>query len=160
MWNTGLDVGAELDSWLQRAYGEGWSQIRSLYDALDARMLAHKQAQPPAYKGSQYEVNEDVLKNIHAPLFPDMEAKYLGALSACRSDLQRKRLTMFGDNLTQLHFALRKAGLIPDNPRSVFLLDDDAFAAFMTRMESTFSLHRDNRGLDHGPVWKGEWNAP
>lgn len=160
MWNAGLNVGAELDSWLQRAYGAGGSHIRELYNALDARMLAHKQSQPPAYKGSQYEVNEDVMKAVYAPLFPNMEANYLAALSACRSDIHRKRLAMFGDNLTQLHFALRKAGMISDNPRSVFQLEDPAFAVFMSRMESTLSLYRDDRGLDHGPVWKGEWNAP
>ena len=49
------------------------TQIRgmsALYDALDQRMLAHKEAPSPLYKGSQYEVNEDVMQAVYAPLFP------------------------------------------------------------------------------------------
>ena len=154
------DVSATLNEWLQRAYGPGWKHMRQLHDGLDARMLAHKEAQSPIYKGSQYEVNEDVMKNIYAPLFPALEQHYRDALAQCVTDTQRKRLTMFGDNLTQLHFALRKAALIVDDGKSIFHRDDAAFAKFLTDMESTFSLYRDNHGLDHGPIWKGEYGGP
>ena len=160
MWNARLNVSATLDEWLQRAYGPGWRHMRQLDDELDVQMRAHKEAQSPVYKGSQYEVNEDVMKNIYAPLFPAMEQHYRSALAECRTETQRQRLTMFGDNLTQLHFALRKAGLIPAHAQSIFQRDDAAFAAFMTGMESTFSLYRDDLGINHGPVWKGEWSAP
>ena len=67
---------------------------------------------------------------------------------------------MFGDNLTQLHYALRKAGMIADDAKSLKHRDDAAFAQFMKEMENTFSLYRDARGLDHGPIWKGEWRVP
>ena len=79
---------------------------------------------------------------------------------ACATDTQKARLALFGDNLTQLHFALRKAGLIADDARSFFHRDDAAFPAFLRQMESTISLYRDSRGIDHGPLWKGEWRAP
>jgi Domain of unknown function (DUF4838) len=160
LWNPKLDVSATLNDWLHRAYGPGWQHIRALYDELDARMLAHKEAQSPIYKGSQYEVNEDVMHNIYAPLFPMMEKHYRSALVRCATDTQRARLQMFGDNLTQLHFALRKAGLIDDDATSLFHREDAAFAQFMKEMENTFSLYIDARGLDHGPIWKGEWQAP
>jgi hypothetical protein len=67
---------------------------------------------------------------------------------------------MFGDNLIQLHHALRHANLIADDSQSLFHRDDVAFANFMKEMESSFSLYRDRLGFDHGPIWKGEWSAP
>ena len=160
MWNPQLDVSATLNEWLQRAYGPGWQHMRSLYDELDAKMLAHKEAQSPIYKGSNYEVNEEVMKTLYAPLFPAMEQHYHAALAECATDTQRQRLTMFGVNLTQLHSALRKAALIADDAKSIFHRDDTDFAQFVKEMESTFSLYRDARGIDHGPIWKGEWREP
>jgi hypothetical protein len=160
MWNAQLDVSATLNEWLQRAYGAGWQPMRQLYDELDVKMRQHKEAQSIVYKGSQYEVNEDVMKTVYAPLFPAMERHYRDALAACAIDLHRQRLTMFGDNLVQLHHALRKAALIPDEPKSIFHRDDAAFAKFLADMESTFSLYRDDLGIDHGPIWKGEWRGP
>lgn len=160
MWNAQIDVSNTLDEWLQRAYGPGWKHMRRLHDELDSRMLAHKEAQSPVYKGSQYEVNEDVMRTIYAPLFSSLEKHYSTALTQCATETQRKRLAMFGDNLTQLHFALRKAGLLADGSQSVFHREDAAFTQFLKEMESTFSLYRDDLGIDHGPIWKGEWRAP
>ena len=160
LWNPQLDVSAALDEWLARAYGPGGRYMRALYDELDAGMLAHKEAQSPVYKGSNYEVNEEVMKALYAPLLPAMERHYRAAWVECATDVQRARLQMFGDNLIQLHHALRQAGLIADDTTSVFYRDDAGFATFMKSMESTFSLYRDGSGLDHGPIWKGEWRAP
>ena len=160
LWDAHLDVSATLNDWLERAYGPGWHHMRALYDELDAKMLAHKESQSPIYKGSQYEVNEDVMKSVYAPLFPAMEKHYSATLAQCATGVQRARLQMFGDNLIQLHFALRKAGFIAGEHQSVFHRDDAAFERFMKDMESTFSLYRDARGLDHGPIWKGEYSQP
>ena len=160
LWNPELNVSAAFNEWLERAYGPGWRDMRALYDKLDAKMLAHKKAQSPVYKGSHYEVNEDVMKSIYAPFFADMEQHYRNALAKCTAEVQRARLRMFGDNLTQLRFALRKADLVTDDAKSLFHRDDEAFAQFMKEMESTFSLHRDHRGHYQGPIWKGEWSEP
>ena len=138
----------------------GQPGLRAVYDALDIRMAAHKKAQPPVYAGSQWELNEEVMKAVHAPLFSAMEQFYHATLAECATDTQKARLALFGDNLAQLHFALRKAGLIADDARSFFHRDDAAFPAFLRQMESTISLYRDSRGIDHGPLWKGEWRAP
>ncbi|WP_395737161.1 DUF4838 domain-containing protein [Prosthecobacter sp.] len=160
MWDAKVNVSAAFDEWLQRAYGPGWRHMRLMYQELDAKMLAHKQAQPLAYKGSQYEVNEDVMQSVYAPLFPQIEQHYLAAQAECVTDPQRARLAMFGDNLTQLHFALRKASLTSAESKSVFHRDDAVFAEFMRGMESSSSLYRDPAGIDHGPIWKGEYRAP
>lgn len=160
LWNAGIDVDATLDEWLQRAYGPGWMHMRRLYQDLDARMLAHKEAQSPVYKGSQYEVNEEVMSSLYAPAFPVIESHYRAALAECATEAQRKRLGMFGDNLVQLHFALRKAGLLAASDESLFHRDDTAYAAFLKSMETGFSLYRDDHGIDHGPIWKGEYQAP
>lgn len=160
LWNASLDVSATLDDWLQRAYGPGGKPMRKLYDELDAAMLTHKEAQSPVYKGSQYEVNEDVMKAVYAPLFPGMEKHYREALALCESGTQRQRLSMFGDNLVQLHFALRNATLIKDDASSLFYRDDAAYTVFLKTMESTLSLYQDSHGLDHGPIWKSEYGGP
>ena len=160
LWNAKIDVSSVLDEWLQRAYGPGWQNMRQVYDELDARMLAHKAKQTPVYKGSQYEVNEDVMQNVYAPLFPAIENGYLATLAACETDAQRQRLAMLGDNLTQLHFALRKGKLIDADPKSPFFRDDAAFREFLKAAESTFSLHSDASGPFIGPIWKGEYNGP
>lgn len=160
LWNPQLDVNVALDEWLERAYGPGWRHLRAVYDDLDAKMLAHKESQSPVYRGSQYEVNEEVMKSVYVPLFPVMERRYRAALAECVTDAQRARLRMFGDNLTQLHCALRKAGLIADDAQSYFYLNDAAFVAFLRQMENTFSLYHDKYGVDHGPIWKGEWRGP
>ena len=160
LWNAQLDISATLDEWLARAYGPGGKPMRQLYDELDTAMLTHKEAQSPVYKGSQYEVNEDVMKHLYAPIFPSMEKHYREALALCGTDTQRQRLGMFGDNLIQLHFALRKADLITEDTDSIFRRDDTAYAAFLKTMESGFSLYQDSHGLDHGPIWKSEYGGP
>ena len=160
LWNPQLDVSAALNEWLERAYGPGWRHMRSLYDELDAKMATHKESQSPIYKGANYEVNEEVMKTIYAPLFATMEQRYRTTLAECTSDMQRARLQMFGDNLIQLHFALRQAKLIAEDSKSIFHRDEAAFAQFLKQMEASFSLHHDQRGLDHGPIWKGEWREP
>ena len=160
LWNPRLDVSAALNEWLARAYGPGWPHMRALYNELDAKMAAHKETQSPIYKGANYEVNEEVMKTIYAPLFATMEQHYRATLAECAADTQRARLQMFGDNLIQLHFALRQAKLIAEDSESIFHRDDTAFAQFLKQMETTFSLHHDKRGLDHGPIWTGEWREP
>ena len=160
LWNPQLDVSAALNDWLARAYGPGWPHMRALYDELDVKMAAHKEAQSPIYKGANYEVNEEVMKTIYAPLFATMEQHFRATLAECATDTQRARLQMFGDNLIQLHFALRQANLIAEDSKSIFHRDEAAFAQFQKQMETTFSLHHDQRGLDHGPIWKGEWRQP
>ncbi|MEQ1842003.1 MAG: DUF4838 domain-containing protein, partial [Verrucomicrobiales bacterium] len=160
LWDPGLDISAALDEWLQRAYGPGWSEMRQLYDILDIRMRDHKESQSPVYKGSQYEVNEEVMTSVYAPLFPVFERHFAAALAACSDEPQRRRLGMFGDNLSQLHFALREAGLIENAENSIFYGNDADFASFLKTMESGFSLYRDAHGIDHGLIWKGEYQAP
>lgn len=160
LWNPQLDVSAALNEWLERAYGPGWRHMRALYDELDAKMAAHKETQSPIYKGANYEVNEEVMKTIYAPLFATMEQRYRTTLAECATETQRARLQMFGDNLIQLHFSLRQAKIIAEDSKSIFHRDDAAFAQFLKQMETTFSLHHDKRGLDHGPIWKGEWREP
>ncbi len=160
LWNPGLDLSAALNEWLSLAYGPGWPEMRGLYDALDERMRLHKEAESPVYKGSQYEINATVMRAIYAPFFPEIERRYLAARPRCETEPQRRRLSMFGDNLIQLHHALRKAGLLERPETSTFHRDDAAFAAFLQSMESGFSLYRDESGIDHGPIWEGEYRAP
>jgi hypothetical protein len=160
MWNPQLDVSAALNEWLQRAYGPGWRHMRALYDELDAKMLAHKETQSPVYKGSQLRGergrDED---HLRAALSSD-GAALPQALAECATETQRQRFADVRRQPHQLHFSLRKGQLIADNSKSLFHRDDTAFAQFLKDMETTFSLYQDGRGIDHGPIWKGEWREP
>lgn len=160
MWNADIDPGETLDDWLSRAYGPGWRSMRMIYDDLEKRMKQHKASESPAYKGSQYEVNELVMTKIYSPMMADMEQRFRSAFASCQTERQRMRLRMFGNNLVQLHYALRKAGLISEPFDSIFYRDDQAFALFLKAMDGDLSLYRDNRGIDQGPIWKGEWQSP
>jgi hypothetical protein len=42
----------------------------------------------------------------------------------------------------------------------MFHRDDAAFARFLKEMESTMSLYYDSQGLDHGPIWKDQYDGP
>lgn len=160
MWNSRLDVERTYDEWLERAYGPGWRTMRRTANELDAAMQAHKSVESLVYKGSQYEVNEEVLRAVYLPKWESIESNYQTTLAACETDDQRRRLAMYGDNLIRLHYALRQAGLIPADRPSSWRRDDVEYAKFLDAMEDTFSLFRDSRGLYRGPIWKGEWRGP
>lgn len=195
LWNPNLDLEQTLNEWLQRSYGPGWSHLRRLYDLLDQAMAEHKASQSPIYKGSNYEVNQEVMQTLYAPRFPQIEEAYRSTFAKCVSPAQRARLQRFGDNLTLLFHALHQARLIdlsghpiqaqPPNSTaeasgstnrtqgaalpatheatkapSIFHLNDQAFAQFLKRMQSDHSLLHDRYGIDHGPIWKGEWSEP
>lgn len=154
MWDADLDVDATLDEWMQRAYGPGWESMRKLYALVEQALTRWKQAETIEYRGEQYEINYEVINNVHRPIFDDMERLYLDALARVETDKQRARLEMFGDNLVQLHHDMRAAGMIEGGQDSYFYRDDAAYQTWLEEQRNSLSL--DPRRY---PIWHGEWSG-
>jgi hypothetical protein len=127
LWDAGADVEALEKEWLDRAYGPGGEPMLKLYNLLEEKVAEHKQTSPDFF---QYRCTPDQVKKIHLPIFPQMEALYKEALSKTETDAQRKRLRMFGDDLTLLHWNMRKAGWLAEPEKSIFYRSDDDFKKF------------------------------
>lgn len=160
MWNPRVDVDAIYREWLQRAYGPGWQAMDKLNAMLESRMMARKAKEPPVYRGQNYEVNFDLIAEVHAPVFAEMERLYLEALAKTVTEAQRRRLGMFGDNLIVLCHDLRQAGLIDDARKSTFYRDEEAYQKFLADTEFSIALYRDHRSRYLVPIWKGEYRGP
>lgn len=160
MWNPRVDVDQLYREWLQRAYGPGWDAMDKLNRTLAARMMARKAKESPAYRGQNYEVNYELLADVHAPIFAEMERLYLEALAKTATEAQRRRLEMFGDNLIMLHHSLRQAGLLARAEESAFYRDEQAYGKFLAETEWSLSLYRNFRSRYLVPVWKGEYRGP
>ena len=130
MWHADADVDALSQDWLERAYGPGGPLIGKIYDLLDEKLAAYKRANPRDF---EYDAVPAQVRAIHLPLFPQMEALYLDAISNTQTDAQRKRLQMFGDNLVLLHWNLRKAGWIDKPEQSSFYRNDADFTTFVEK---------------------------
>lgn len=160
LWNPKVDVDALYRAWLERAYGPGWPAMERLYRLLETRLTARKEKETPEYRGQNYEVNYDLLAEVHAPVFAEMERLYLETLSQTTTEPQRKRLEMFGENLIRLHHDLREAGLLAaDAEKSTFYRDATAYKSFLAETEFSYALYRDQRSRYLVPVWKGEFRG-
>ncbi|MBI3923274.1 MAG: DUF4838 domain-containing protein, partial [Armatimonadetes bacterium] len=159
IWDANVDVDATYREWLQRAYGPGWQAMDKLYQTVEGRMRAWKEQETPVYRGVQYEVNYDLIDNVHRPVFSDMERLYLEALAKVKTEAQRKRLEVFGDNLIMLHYNMRKADMLKEPETSTFYRTDEQYAQFLKDTEWSLSLYRDHGKRFTGPIWKGEWNG-
>lgn len=159
MWNPRLDVDGTYREWLQRAYGPGWEAMEKLNAMLEGRMMARKAKEPPAYRGQNYEVNYELIADVHAPVFAEMERFYGEALAKTATEAQRRRLEMFGDNLVVLHHDLRQAGLLTDAEKSIFYRDEEAYRKFLADTEFSLALYRDHRNRYSVPLWKGEYRG-
>ncbi|NUQ64983.1 MAG: DUF4838 domain-containing protein [Pirellulales bacterium] len=160
MWDPRLDVDRLYREWLQRAYGPGWESMDKLYRMIEGRMMARKAKESPVYRGQNYEVNHELLAEVHAPVFGEIERLYLEAMAKTATEAQRRRLEMFGENLVVLCHDLRQAGLLAAAEESVFYRDDEAYRKFLADTEFSIALYRNSGRRDIVPIWKGEYRGP
>lgn len=159
LWNPKVDVEALRRDWLERAYGRGWPAMAKLYQLLEARLTARKEKESPIYRGQNYEVNHEVLADVYAPVFAELEKLYLETLAETTAP-QRKRLEMFGENLIRLHHDLHAAGLLTaDAEKSTFHRDAEAYRKFLADTEWSYAQYRDQRSRYVVPIWKGEFRG-
>ena len=65
-----------------------------------------------------------------------------------KTEKQRKRLEMLGDNLVMLHYGMRKENMLKDPEKSVFFRTDDAYKSFIAGTEFALSLYRNSGHRD------------
>jgi hypothetical protein len=160
LWHADADVEGILDEWLRLAYGPGWAAMRRIYELTEAGMKARKEAEDPRYRGEMYEANYDVIEKVYLPIFPEMERLYREALAQAATDKQRARIAMFGDNMVQLHYSMRHAGMaVPEAEASVFYRTEDQYQQFIVDTETSIALYADHGKRFIGPIWKGEWSG-
>lgn len=159
MWDAQVNVDKVYEEWLRRAYGPGWKTMQQLYFLVEQQLMAHKEKESPVYKGEMYEVNYAFAEDVYLPIFKEMERLYLEALGKTATEKQKRRLEMFGDNLTQLHWGMTRAGMTwPEAEKSVFYRTDGQYQKFLDDTEYAWWIYR-NAGKRHvTPIWKGEWN--
>ncbi len=120
-WDPYADVDALNADFFACAYGQGGDEIQRVYDMIDEAMERHF-----VENGGARVPDLPMLRNVYAPLFPEIERLYHEARRTIVDPDARARLEMLGDNLTLLHFTLRSAGLLDagDQP-SIFRAGDE-----------------------------------
>jgi hypothetical protein len=160
LWHAEADVETLFEEWLRLAYGPGWQAMRGIYELTEAGMKARKEVEDPRYRGEMYEVNYAVIEKVYLPIFPQIERLYREALAQAATDKQRARLALFGDNLVQLHYNMRAAGMeVPDREASAFYRNEDQYQRFIADTEASIALYGDHGKRFIGPIWKGEWSG-
>lgn len=128
MWDPARDVDELCDEWLRRAYGGGAAPMKRLYDLLETELGNYKRGH-----NANYRLLPEIVHSVYLKIFPEIERLYSQAMAAPKTELQQKRLAMFGDNLILLHWNLRKANLLEAPQKSMFYRSDDEFRKFAER---------------------------
>ena len=138
LWDNDADPVALRDEWLSRAYGPAAAEpMRRLDDLLDAGFRAYKQ-NPNDW---QWRFMPDLVSQLYAPKFAEIEALYLEALGKADTPARRARLEMFGDNLIVLHWNLRQAGLLPEPEASKLYRSDEEYRRFVKEKSPSLALY-------------------
>jgi len=125
-WDPYADVDALNADFFACAYAEGGDEIQRAYDMLDEAMEHHF-----VEHGGARVPDLGMLRNVYAPLFPEIERLYREARAQITDPDARVRLEMLGDNLTLLYFTLRSAGLADAETPSIFRASDERVLGLM-----------------------------
>ncbi|MBI4027564.1 MAG: DUF4838 domain-containing protein [Verrucomicrobia bacterium] len=137
MWDSSQDVDALYREYLARAYGPGWESIARFYQLLDDGFRQNKLKEK---EKRNYDVTYAVIADVHVPLLSKLETLYTEALAKAATEPQRKRLTLLGDNMAQLHYNLRRVSLIPSNEKSPFYRPDAEVEKMLADAPNNFAL--------------------
>jgi hypothetical protein len=136
MWKTDADPDALYREALDRAYGPAAPAVDRIYALAEERLRAYVVAKPYP----DHEIWFDTAEQVYAPIYPEIEQLYLKALTLARTDAQKRRLELLGDNLVMLHWNLRRAGLIKDAQNSPLYRDDESFDRFLAERKGSFAI--------------------
>ncbi|MCC6581037.1 MAG: DUF4838 domain-containing protein [Phycisphaeraceae bacterium] len=127
MWNPEADPQALYKEFIDLAYGPAAPSLDAIYQLVEERLRPYIISKPYP----DHEVWYDTAQQVYAPIHAKIEELYFQARSQARTDAQRRRVDMFGDNLVMLNWNLRQAGLIPANPASPLHRTDPDYARFL-----------------------------
>ena len=124
LWDPGQDPDALHREFLNRAYGrDAASCIERFVGVLESAVRRFIIDHPRP----DHSVTYDMAKSVYAPRWKELEKLYTLALARPRTQSQRKRLQMLGDNMVMAHWHLGRAGLIGAPRDSVFYRSDQGY---------------------------------
>jgi hypothetical protein len=126
LWNNEADVDALYGEFLRRFYGPAGEDVRRIHSTVEDALRAYIIAK----KNPDHEIWYDTAEAVWAPIFPEIERRYARALQRPCSEIQKRRLEMFGDNLVRAHWNLRHAGLLREPEKSIFHRADADYERF------------------------------
>jgi hypothetical protein len=135
-WNPELDARSMVDEFYDRAYGhEAGLTMKHLYDVLEDQLrdyyLKHAEV--------RYVLTPEMLKDIYARHYEEIENLYLQASLQTTDMRQRQRLELFGRALAAFRWNLERLKLIPQDT-SPLSLSDDEMKALLEAPESVLAL--------------------
>jgi hypothetical protein len=115
-WNPHADASALLEEFYRRAYGPASGVLmKQLNDRLEQSLERFYLSHPEA----NYSLTSEMLVDVYAISYPDIERSYALALERCTEPVARSRLEMFGRNLILLRWNLRRENMIRDAPSAL-----------------------------------------
>jgi len=135
LWNPHLDANALQREWLQRAYGlEAGKSMELFYAKLDS--IFHDYYQQHTNDEANYKLTDDMLKEIYAAHYGELEQLFLQAKAQPATEIQKQRLLMIEDNLIVLQWRLRNAGLLKTDFKSALQRTDNEVADIVETQHS------------------------
>jgi hypothetical protein len=111
-WNPTLNANDVQRDWLDHAYGaKAGAVMQQFYSNLNSWYRAYYQQG----KDQNYQLTINMLRDIYAAHYPEMEKVLLQAEAQPMTAPQQKRLQLIEDNLIVLQWRLRNANLLPTN---------------------------------------------
>jgi hypothetical protein len=155
MWDPTADVDALCAEFLRRAYGpEAAPLIERIYARVEADLAKYIRAYGNAPRDPSYDVDHECMKAVCAPNLAEIEKLYAEALARTKAEGPRKRLEMFGDVLTVMHYNLRKAALAGPKPEASPLYKDDAaYKQFLAARAQSIAIDPNSK-LDKDGLFK------
>jgi hypothetical protein len=135
-WNPRLKAADVEQEWLRRAYGpDAGKAMEQFYAELDGWFRDFYQ-----HSNARYELTDDILKNLYAAHYPEMEKFFLQAKAQKMTEKQQQRLQLIEDNLVVLQWRLRNAGFLPADFHSPLQRSDAQISDLVTKENAGFPL--------------------
>jgi hypothetical protein len=157
MWDPTLSMAALKTEYLTRCYGDGASDIQTIYDTLDSSWSNYITTRPqtPNIPDWMTDITDAMIAATCGPNWTTFESKYFAARTAINNSshpnktAQLNRLKMFGKNLAVLHYRLRHKGnpgmnttAYNDGNGSGFYMDDTTFTTWRGTYTNDIALEK------------------
>ncbi len=136
-WNPRLDANEVQREWLHRAYGTAAGEKMELfYTRLNDLFREYYQKN----KTVSYHLTQDMLKNLYAAHYGELESLFLAARNQQMSEPQTQRLALIEKNLIVLQWRLRQAVFLNAELQSPLQRSDEEVIGLLTADNPDFPL--------------------
>jgi len=135
-WSPDMDIDNAVDEYYMKCYGEGWKNIKKLFDLLELEIENYYISHP----SGGYNMTPGLLRDVYAKNFGEIENCYKQALSEVKDEKAKKRLEMLGMNMKILCYSLNNFGLLKDADKSIFFLSQEDFKKFTSENKNSLAF--------------------